>query len=122
MKEGRPAAVATSELANLLVHSMEELRNAKATDEGLWFCTSETRRFIAEFVCKDIASSVKARDEFSELQGESVNQGYSKRKRERKFDSKLEMLYKQACVGVSSLNEQRNYGIHLKHDVSDYLN
>ena len=51
MKEGKPSAVPTQELANLLVNSTEEI-----LDEQLDFCSLETRKLISEFICKDIAT------------------------------------------------------------------
>ena len=51
MKEGKPSAVPTQELANLLVNSTEEI-----LDEQLDFCSLETRKLISEFICKDIAA------------------------------------------------------------------
>jgi hypothetical protein len=51
MKEGKPSAVPTQELANLLVNSTEEI-----LDEQLDFCSQETRKLISEFICKDIAT------------------------------------------------------------------
>ena len=114
MKEGKPSAVPTQELANLLVNSTEEI-----LDEQLDFCSIETRKLISEFICKDIAT-FKHQSETSEIKQEQTEQ--TKRRRERKFDSKLENLYKSACVSLNTLNEKQHLGINLKHDKSDYLN
>jgi hypothetical protein len=61
MKEGKPSAVPTQELANLLINSTEEIM-----DEQLDFCSMETRKLISEFICKDIAT-FKHHSETSEI-------------------------------------------------------
>jgi len=107
MKNGKPKAVPTSELANLLIHSNEEI-----CGEKLDFCTMETRNFIAEFLCKDIevfknSNHSSAEDFLIKIENDvGCNLKLSKRKRDRKFDSKLEVFYKQVCVGLDNLNEQ----------------
>jgi hypothetical protein len=78
MRDGKPCAAPVADLANLLVYSHEELMQERHE-----FCRQETRTFISEFICKDIASSK-----------EPSNEGSDRRKRDKKYDSKLETLYK----------------------------
>jgi hypothetical protein len=77
--KGKPTSSPIGELANLLTYSQEEILG-----EEIDFCKLENRKFIAEFLCKDISA-------FHSQEEPITN---DKRKRDKKMDSKLETLYK----------------------------
>jgi hypothetical protein len=97
MQKGRPTVVPSAELANLLVYSSEEL------NDSIEICSHETRGLVAEMLCGDIAK----------FQGEG-------RKRDLKYGSKLECLYRQVCVGLDLVGATRAHGIAVKHSVCDF--
>lgn len=51
-----------------------------------------------------------------------TKQSTEKRKREKKNDSKLEILLKQTCTSLDIINQKQHIGIFVKHEVSDFLN
>lgn len=116
IRNEKPCVVGCEELANLLTHTSSELSH----DSQVWFSSTQTRHFIAEFLSKDISRFSDGSDSGS-VNLQSGGSALAKRKRDQKVDSKLEELYKKTCVCLNNLNSKRNYGVHLKHDISDYL-